>query len=45
MIEQDISANVYLDEQSKYLESIRNMYWEYAKLLLSKEKEWLSYKK
>lgn len=38
MIEQDISANVYLDEQSKYLESIRNMYWEYAKRFYPKKR-------
>lgn len=41
MIEQDISANVYLDEQSKYLESIRNMYWEYAKRFYPKKKSGL----
>lgn len=41
MIEQDISANVYLDEQSKYLENIRNMYWEYAKRFYPKKKSGL----
>lgn len=41
MIEQDKAADAYLEEESKYLESLRNKYWEYAKRFYPKKKSGL----
>ena len=41
MIEQDKAADVYLEEESKYLETLRNKYWEYAKRFYPKKKSGL----
>ena len=42
MIKQDKATDEYLDEESGYLEELRNKYWEYAKRFYPKKKvDWL----
>ena len=41
MIEQDKAADAYLEEESKYLDTLRNKYWEYAKRFYPKKKSGL----
>ena len=41
MIKQDKATDEYLDEESGYLEELRNKYWEYAKRFYPKKKSGL----
>lgn len=41
MIEQDKATDTYLEEESKYLDDLRNKYWDYAKRFYPKKKSGL----
>lgn len=41
MIEQDKAADAYLDEKNKYLDDLKNKYWNYAKRFYPKKKSGL----
>lgn len=41
MIEQDKAADTYLDEKNKYLDDLKNKYWNYAKRFYPKKKSGL----